>query len=135
MKTAISPINRIGFVLFPLGAIWAAAHGQWVLAAALAAAAAWGVWAALGARRGRLSELTRLDAGQPSDERDQNMLDRSLAAVGVFAIGLELAQFLYWAGAGRTGDQTMWSGIRLAALSIVWIVANRVVLHRGNAGA
>lgn len=135
MVKHISVINRIFFGIFLVGIVWASLHQRWhivVVGVAGLAYAGWAIWASL---RGQISDTSRLDIGQPTDERDRVLLSQALAIVGVAALALEAAIFLYRAGGPDTGQGVVESALRFVALCVVWLVANRVVVRRGTVGA
>ncbi len=131
MKTKLSLANRVFFPVFLAGTAWSAWNHQWAVAAALLCGLGYTAWAIRGAARGTVGELTRLDAGQPVDERDRLLQDRALSIVGVFAIAMAAAEFFYRIGGPEAGRNMGEAAFRLAFLSLVWLVANRVVLRQG----
>lgn len=130
MTTHISLLNRIFIVVFVIGGIWAAIHGRWSLVVLVALGLTYAASTILRASRGSLSDTARLDIGQPADERDRLLLDRALAAVGLAALVIECALFLYRAGGPDPATAATESGIRLAGLALVWVIANRVLVRR-----
>jgi hypothetical protein len=133
MTTRLSTPNKVILSVIALGSIWAAARGNWAMGLVLAAVVVGALLVIRSARQGRFSDTTRLDIGEPLDERERVMFDRGLAWVGLTAIAIEMGTLLYRLGAGsRDFAGADW---RLVALCIVWAIANRVQVRRGGTGA
>ena len=133
MTTQLSTPNKVILSVLALGSIWAAAHGNWRTSLVLGGAVVGALLVIRSARRGRFGDTTRLDIGEPLDERERVMFDRGLAWVGLTAIAIDLGLLLYRPGAGSL--EFAGAEWRLVAMCIVWAIANRVQVRRGGSGA
>ena len=88
MTTQLSTPNKVILSVLALGSIWAAAHGNWRTSLVLGGAVVGALLVIRSARRGRFGDTTRLDIGEPLDERERVMFDRGLAWVGLTALSL-----------------------------------------------
>lgn len=128
MIRSMTWFNRLTLGVFVLGIGWSAVHRVWYLTALLVVGTMYAVWAIRVAGQDKVDDVTRLDTAQPLDERDRLLLDRALAVVGAAAILVELI-LLIWRIGGRYADD--WgASVRLPALCLVWLIANRVVVRR-----
>ncbi len=126
---SISWFNRLYLALFAVGALGAAVSGEWWMSAALVLALAVVAIFIVRSLRGRGSDLTRISAAQPYDERDRAASTWSFAVVGMAAIIGQTA--LVVAGLVRDGVADPLVLVQFLILMLVWSVAATVAVRRG----
>jgi hypothetical protein len=118
----LSWFNRIALLLVLIGVIVCIMRGQWLPAGVFALALIGMAWAAIAASRGRGSDRMRVDAAQPFDERERQIVRSGFAVVGQFAFLTQIA-LVIWQVASQ-GSTIVGECIRLIALSTALGIGN-----------
>jgi hypothetical protein len=133
-RLPVSTPNALLISVFLLGAAVAAVAGSWPEAVVLAFAGVFGLGYARYARRPTSRDLTRLNAIEYRDERDERLAHAGFAVVGAFALALAVAEFVLvsiLADDHAAGPELrLFVSAQLLALAVVWSIANWVAVRR-----
>ncbi len=120
----MSFLNGLLLSILTFGVVWSAVHRQGPAVMVLSVALLYLGFATRRSLRRTNSDMERIDAAQPSDEREKLLVELALAWVGKAAVALELALVVWQAGLGTLVPDSAW---RLIVYSAVWGFANRMV--------
>ena len=132
-RLGISAINVVLVSTFLLGALIAAALQRWQGALYLVLVGIGMLAVALYAHRSGSRDVTRLNALEWRDERDRTLAKSGLAAVGVVALVMVVAQFIVVMLTDPGPDSPfLWMTLaQVLILNLAWVIANSVVVRRG----
>ena len=132
-RLRISTINVVLVSALLLGALIAAGLQRWQAALYLGLVGVGGLAVALYAHRSGSRDVTRLNALEWRDERDRTLAKSGLAAVGVVALVMVVAQFIVVMLTDPGPDSPfLWMTLaQVLILNLAWVIANSVVVRRG----
>lgn len=127
------PISIVNTVIYGLGVLFGIAlivGGEAAPGIVIIVVSVIGVLASAWARRRGAGDLERVNALEYADERDRAAGGKALAAVGVTALIVSMAQFMVAA----LIDERVFvlvSAVQVLLLAIVWLIANWFFVRRG----
>jgi hypothetical protein len=127
----MSPVNTVLVAVCAVGALLCFVLGQVPAGVALLAGAVVGGLGAVFARRGGSGDLERVNALEYADERDRTAAVRGLAAVGVLALVLGVAQMIVFAIVQVDPLPRYFALGMFLALVVGWFFANWFFVRRG----
>jgi hypothetical protein len=126
-RSPISVVNTVLVLTFLAASALMAVLGNVGMALLFAYLGLAGLGVALYARRPNARDITRINAIEYRDERDRSLAAEGFAAVGVAALILLLAAFIFM----LIADQfSLYVFVILLALLVVWGVANSLAVRR-----
>jgi hypothetical protein len=132
-RLRVSTINLVLVSALLLGALAEAALGSWQEAITFAVGGLCGLAGALYARRSGSRDVTRLNALEWRDERDQALAKSGFAVVGAVALLMVMAQFIIVVVTDTSHHSPfMWLTLsQLLILNFAFVIANSVAVRRG----